>query len=97
MRLKKVFTIGIAAVMAVSAMSISAMAVDEGDEVIYSYVDENNETVNVTQEDLDRGHWDREALGDTAPAIYENFPMKMTGFTNDIAEIYLDVIYMLFI
>ena len=88
MKLKKFITLGLAAVMATSAIGINAIAAD------YSYADENNNIINITQSDLDAEHWNKEALGDTAPAIYENFPMNMTGYSNDVAELYLDFEYM---
>ena len=89
MKLKKFITLGLAAVMATSAIGINAIAADSDNEIVYSYADENNNIINITQSDLDA-----EALGDTAPAIYENFPMNMTGYSNDVAELYLDFEYM---
>ena len=82
MKLKKFITLGLAAVMATSAIGINAIAADSDNEIVYSYADENNNIINITQSDLDAEHWNKEALGDTAPAIYENFPMKMTGITD---------------
>ncbi len=80
--------------MATSAIGINAIAADSDNEIFYSYADENNNIINITQSDLDAEHWNKEALGDTAPAIYENFPMNMTGYSNDVAELYLDFEYM---
>ena len=80
--------------MATSAIGINAIAADSDNEIVYSYADENNNIINITQSDLDAEHWNKEALGDTALAIYENFPMKMTGYSNDVAELYLDFEYM---
>ncbi len=94
MKLKKIITLGLAAVMATSAIGINAIAADSDNEIVYSYADENNNIINITQSDLDAEHWNKEALGDTAPAIYENFPMNMTGYSNDVAELYLDFEYM---
>ena len=94
MKLKKFITLGLAAVMATSAIGINAIAADSDNEIVYSYADENNNIINITQSDLDAEHWNKEALGDTAPAIYENFPMKMTGYTNDFSELSLDIVYM---
>lgn len=90
--LKKLIAMGLTAVMAVSVMSVSAFAVEDN-EVIYNYIQDGQE-VNITQTDLDAGHWDKDALGDTAPFIYENFPMSITGYSNDVAELYLDIVYM---
>lgn len=94
MKLKKFITLGLAAVMATSAIGINAIAADSDNEIVYSYADENNNIINITQSDLDAEHWNKEALGDTASAIYENFPMNMTGYSNDVAELYLDFEYM---
>lgn len=94
MKLKKFITLGLAAVMATSAIGINAIAADSDNEIVYSYADENNNIINITQSDLDAEHWNKEELGDTAPAIYENFPMNMTGYSNDVAELYLDFEYM---
>lgn len=94
MKLKKFITLGLAAVMATSAIGINAIAADSDNEIVYSYADENNNIINITQSDLDAEHWNKESLGDTAPAIYENFPMNMTGYSNDVAELYLDFEYM---
>lgn len=94
MKLKKFITLGLAAVMATSAIGINAIAADSDNEIVYSYADENNNIINITQSDLDAEHWNKEALGDTAPAIYENFPMNMTGYSIDVAELYLDFEYM---
>ena len=94
MKLKKIITLGLTAVMATSAIGINAIAADSDNEIVYSYADENNNIINITQSDLDAEHWNKEALGDTAPAIYENFPMNMTGYSNDVAELYLDFEYM---
>ena len=80
--------------MATSAIGINAIAADSDNEIVYSYADENNNIINITQSDLDAEHWNKEALGDTAPAIYENFPMNMTGYSNDVAELYFDFEYM---
>ena len=94
MKLKKFITLGLAAVMATSAIGINAIAADSDNEIVSSYADENNNIINITQRDVDAEHWNQEALGDTAPAIYENVPMNMTGYSNDVAELYLDFEYM---
>lgn len=73
MKLKKFITLGLAAVMATSAIGINAIAADSDNEIVYSYADENNNIINITQSDLDAEHWNKEALGDTAPAIYDEF------------------------
>lgn len=96
MKVKKFLSMGLAAIMAVSAMSISALAAEQSpdDTVIYSYMDENGNDVNITQSELDEEHWNVDALGKIAPKIYEDFPMKITGFANDVAELSLNCVYM---
>ena len=91
MKIKKLIAMTLAYIMAASSMG--ALAADNGNEVVYTYIQDGQEE-NITQADLDAGHWDKDALGDTAPIIYENFPMSMTGFTNDFAELSLDCVYM---
>lgn len=53
MKLKKFITLGLAAVMATSAIGINAIAADSDNEIVYSYADENNNIINITQSDLD--------------------------------------------
>ena len=57
MKLKKFITLGLAAVMATSAIGINAIAADSDNEIVYSYADENNNIINITQSDLDAEHW----------------------------------------
>lgn len=96
MTLKKFLTTTLAAVIAVSAMSISTFAEEQSPDnsIVYSYIDENGNDVNITQAELDENHWNVDALGDVAPKIYEDFPMKITGFANDFAELSLKCVYM---
>lgn len=94
MKLKKLFTMSIAAIMAVSAMSISAFAVDEDSEIVYSYVDKDNNEVNLTCADLEAGHWDKNALGDLIPMAYEDFPMLIEDFIDDYSDLRLDLTYL---
>ena len=92
-KFKKIITMGLVTVMALSAMSIGAFATDDDSEVVYSYNDYGT-TVNVTQSDLDAEHWNRDALGETAPLVYKDFPMSIDSFVNDYAELSLDIVYM---
>lgn len=87
----KLISASLSAILALSALPVMA---DATDDTVYSYTDENGQLVEITQADLDEGHWNKEALGDTAPAIYEEFPMKMTGFANDFGELSLDLEYL---
>ncbi len=65
MKLRKIITMGLAAIMAVSAMSISAFAVD--DDVVYTLIGEDGNKIVYTQADIDAGHWDVDALGKDSP------------------------------
>lgn len=94
MKLKKLITIGLTAVMAVSAMSTGALAIDNADEVVYTYADENNNDVNITQAELDAEHWDKDALGNVLPFIYADFPMIISDFVNDYSDLRLDLTYL---
>ncbi len=94
MKVTKILAMGIAAVMAVSAMSISAFATNNENEIIYTYIDENNNEVNLTQADYDAEHWDKDALGDTAPFIYADFPMFIDSHVNDYSDLRLNLTYL---
>lgn len=93
MKTKRMITAVLTTAMALSAVPVMAETVTE-DSVVYSYTDENGTQVDVTQAELDNEHWNKEALGDVAPLIYENFPMKMTGFANDFGELSLEFDYL---
>ncbi len=81
------------ATLITSAMgTLSVMA--EDNPIVYTYTNEVGETVNITQNELDAEHWNKDALGDTAPFIYEDFPMSIESFVNDFGELSLDLIYM---
>lgn len=87
----------ITALLSVSMLTASIGALPtmaEDDPVVYTYIGENSETVNITQSELEAGHWDANALGNRAPFLYESFPMDITGFVNDFAEISFDIAYM---
>ena len=72
MKLKKFITLGLAAVMATSAIGINAIAADSDNEIVYSYADENNNIINITQSDLDAEHWRRHCTGNIREFSYEN-------------------------
>ncbi|MDD6485176.1 MAG: hypothetical protein PUF72_11520 [Clostridiales bacterium] len=86
----------ISAVLAGAMLFSSAysLAFAEGDEVVYTYTNEDGETVNITQSQLDAEHWNKDALGDEIPAIYEDFPMSIDSYINDFAQLSLDIEYM---
>lgn len=94
MKLRKIITMSLAAVMAVSAMSISVLANDDSSEIIYTYIDENNNEVNLTQADYDAAHWDKDTLNGLAPFIYDDFPMLIEDFVNDYSDLRLDLTYL---
>lgn len=94
LKFKKLTTTLLCVTLLSSSAYINVMAETENTPVVYSYIDDNNNTVNITQSDLDAGHWNKNALGETAPFIYEEFPMSVTGYVNDFAEVSLDIIYM---
>ena len=91
MKIRRLLSIGLAAVMAVSAISISALA---DDEAVCTYIDDSGERVNITQADLDVEHWNKNALEGAAPMMYADFPMSIDTFVNDFAEVSADLIYM---
>lgn len=66
----------------------------EEDTVLYTYQNEQGETVNITQSKIDEGHWNVDALEGTAPILYEDFPMSVERFVNDFGELSLDLVYM---
>ena len=82
----------LALVMAMS--STYSLALAQESEAVYTYRNENGETLTITQEQLDAEHWNVDALGDTLPIIYEKFPMSVDTFVNDLAEVSLDIEYM---
>lgn len=92
MKLKKCLSMGIAAVMAVSSMSISAFA--EDNDVVYSLIGDDGNEIIYTQADIDAGHWNVNALGKKSPFMYENFPMRINRFVNDYSELLLDLQYL---
>ena len=92
MKLKKIIATGIAAVMAVSSMSISAFA--EDNDVVYSLMGDDGNEIIYTQADIDAGHWNVNALGKKSPFMYENFPMRINRFVNDYSELLLDLQYL---
>lgn len=92
MKAKKTISAILAGVML--TMGAYSFAIAEENEVIYTYLNESGNTVNITQAQLDAEHWNVDALGGEIPDIYEKFPMSITGYVNDFAEISLDIVYM---
>ena len=93
MKCKKLMATILATAMFSGVVGIMPV-IAEDSEIVYTYTNEFGETVNITQDELDAEHWNKEALEDTAPIIYEEFPMKIEGFVNDFAELSLDIVYM---
>lgn len=92
-KMKKTISTILAATFIAGAMgAMPAMA--EDNPIVYTYINEVGETVNVTQNELDVEHWDTAALGDTAPVVYKDFPMSIEKFVSDIGELSLDLVYM---
>lgn len=92
MKAKKTISAILAGVML--TMGAYSFAIAEENEVIYTYLNESGNTVNITQAQLDAEHWNVDALGDTPPVLYEDFPMSIDKFVNDTGELYLDVVYL---
>ncbi len=92
MKFKKIISAILAATM-VTACTYSAVLAEDSN-IVYTYVDENGQTVNITQAELDAEHWNVDALGDAVPVVYEDFPMSIDGFINDFAELSLSLRYM---
>ena len=93
MKKKNVLSVILSAAMLMSAVPEMNVSADDND-VVYSYTNDSGTEVNITQADLDEEHWNKNALGDTPPFIYCDFPAKMTGFANDFGELYLDLEYL---
>lgn len=91
---KRLFTTALAAVMAVSTMSMTALATDNSNNAIYTYTDENNNIINITQADLDAEHWDKNELGSNVPFIYKDFPMYINSFVDDYSNMSFDLTYL---
>lgn len=89
--LKRVMAMGMTAVMALSAMSLSAFA-DE-DDVVYSYTDENGNEAVITQAELDAEHWNKDALGGMVPSTYEDFPISLSSYVDEYSNMCLTISY----
>lgn len=90
MKLKKLFTMSIAAVMAVSAMSVSAFASDEGNDVIAT-IPNNNDIIEVHESDLVNGKYSVDYDGTiiTINTKNENTPvMFSTRATKEFCDLY---------
>lgn len=93
MKLKKIITMGIASIMAVSAISIPVLA-DTGGDAVYMLEGDNGETIVYTQSDIDSGHWNTDALGKSSPYVYEDFPVFVDYGVDDYGNLDLYVSYM---
>lgn len=60
MKFKKIISAILAATM-VTACTYSAVLAEDSN-IVYTYVDENGQTVNITQAELDAEHWNVDAL-----------------------------------
>ena len=78
LRFRKIMSTSIAATMLITSMGFGAVA-ENPDEAVYTFINEYGNTEVITQAQLDAEHWNKNALGDVIPGIYETFPMKMTG------------------
>ena len=83
----------LAASLLAGAISMSSVMADDTD-ILYSYINEYGETVAVTQAMLDAGHWNNEMLNGAALDMYQDFPMSIDKFVNDLGDISLDLSYM---
>lgn len=66
----------------------------EEDTVLYTYQNEQGETVNITQSEIHAGHWNVDALGDRAPVVYEDFPVIMNPSVDDFANLAIEFRYL---
>lgn len=80
---------------AIASSSIGMLsAIAEENPVVYTYTNDSGETVNITQSEIDAGHWNVDALGGTAPIVYEDFPAIIDDFVDDYAELQLRLKYL---
>ena len=90
--MKKLISMLLASIAIMS--NVYSVTFAENSDVVYTYENESGEIVNITQKQLDDEHWNKEALGDAAPILYEEFPMQIEGYVNDFGEISLSIDYM---
>ena len=72
----------------------SVPVIAEEDTVLYTYQNEQGETVNITQSEIDAGHWNVDALGDRAPVVYKDFPVIMNPSVDDFANLAIEFQYL---
>lgn len=89
--MKKFISVLLSAGMIIS--NISAAMAEEND-VLYSYTDSNNNTINVTQDDIDSGRWDRSKLSDLPLELYEDFPAIVNSRIEDYSHLDLNISYL---
>lgn len=92
MKFKKIISAILAATM-VTACTYSAVLAEDSN-IVYTYVDENGQTVNITQAELDAEHWNVDALGEELPIVYEDFPARILDEVNQFSELSVYVKYM---
>jgi len=95
MKLKKTISLLLAVSALVGNMSaMNVFAEGNNGDVLYSYITEDGNTVNVTQADLDAEHWNYAALGDVPTNVYADFPMEIEKFVDDYSNIQLALTYL---
>ena len=65
-----------------------------GNDIVYTYQNENGQIINITQEQLDIDHWNKEALETDLPMLYEEFPIKLDQFITDYGDVSLEIQYL---
>lgn len=88
---KKLISASLSAMLALSALPVMA---DATDDTVYSYTDENGQLVEITQADLDEGHWNKEALGNSSPEVYTDFPAKISSYVDEFTNLSVYVDYL---
>lgn len=102
MKFKRLLSGLVCAGMIVGCVSVSAFAdnvtAEDGNmqgETVYEVVDgATNETITYTQSDIEAGHWNTAALGENAPIIFEDFPMKLDSSVDYYSKMSLVLEYL---
>lgn len=90
---KKALSAVLSAILAAGTIGSFTVTAEE-DPVLYTYTNEAGETINITQSMINAEHWNTDVLGDTAPAVYEDFPMIMAPYVDDFANLSLELRYL---
>lgn len=88
---RKIFSGILALSMIVS--NISAVNVF-ADDVVYSYISEDGEMVNINKTELENEHWNVSFFEDVSPSVYADFPMEIGKFVDDYANLKLTLTYL---